>query len=67
MDYYLTNPMIEGVYETQVDPEFRGVVTSGTQCRLKNKNINLENEIELTDLALDTKLESERLFHSNIF
>lgn len=37
MNYYLTNPKIEGVYETQVDPDFRAVVQTGNICRISPK------------------------------
>lgn len=38
MDYYLTNPNIEGVYESCVPSEFKAIVDLGSTSRMVDRN-----------------------------
>jgi hypothetical protein len=45
LNYYLTNPNIEGVYESNVPSEFRAISDIGSSCRMleKTDQILIEN------------------------
>lgn len=63
MDYYLTNPNIEGVYETQVSVEFRSVADIGSMCRIIDKN----EEIQVHNLQwVQGKISYQNLIKNHI-
>lgn len=37
LNYYLTNPNIEGVYESNVPSEFRAIADIGSSCKMIEK------------------------------
>lgn len=61
MNIYLTDPSIEGVYETQVDVDFRAIVEVGNYCKLKQKNLK-ETNLRLEHLEKNNILKTPVLF-----
>ena len=58
MDYYLTNPNIEGVYETKVPSEFKIITDIGSTCRIVDWNdskMDMENLTKI-DSVFDYKI-----------
>ena len=66
LDYYLTNPNIEGVYETNVDLDFRAIALTGNICRLK-KGVGRNKNFELEDIVRDKLNKSKNSFDGSIF
>ena len=66
LDYYLTNPNIEGVYETNIDLDFRAMALSGNICRLK-KGVGRNKNFEMNDIVMDKLNKSKNNFDGSIF
>jgi DNA polymerase epsilon subunit 1 len=64
---YLTNPEIEGVYETHVPLQFRSIVSSGSKCRMDISAINKGNVIDAESLVYDTESDGDRFYKNSIF
>ena len=64
-DYYLTNPNIEGVYETKVDLGFKSLALLGNHCKIK-KGHQKFNKLEIGDLRRWENSTPKRLFQENL-
>lgn len=66
MNYYLTNSSIEGVYETQVDLDFRAIVQVENICRINNKHYK-DQAFNLTSIESVKNKDALQIFYQNIF